>query len=225
MNDNEMKPMVYTNEELEDVLYEGEYKRYKFVILSFGSHPMAFVENKLGIINDEDIRLMDINVHGDCFTWFYYGFWDEESKKTTWLGWSYGYYDEGDCWGACKKGSYKYEHCKMWTTPEIYEEVKNVVEQLIEVENNQPKIDAVRKMLECVDHVISDVYSAKRVCEELYAAGYRKQSEVAKGIRDKIETQGRFEFCGADGKEYLTIRADKLNEIIKAAECGVEVKE
>lgn len=61
--------------------------------------------------------------------------------------------------------------------------------------------------------------------KDLYMKGYRKQSEVVKGIRDKIETQGRFEFCGADGKEYLTIRADKLNEIIKAAEYGVEVEE
>lgn len=59
----------------------------------------------------------------------------------------------------------------------------------------------------------------------MYNQGYRKQSEVVKGIRDKIETQGRFEFCGADGKEYLTIRTDRFNEIIKAAEYGVEVDE
>lgn len=49
--------------------------------------------------------------------------------------------------------------------------------------------------------------------------------KLQKGIRDKIATQGRFEFCGADGKEYLTIRVDKLNEIIKAAEYGVEVED
>lgn len=63
------------------------------------------------------------------------------------------------------------------------------------------------------------------IAKRLIAAGYRKQSEVAKNIRDKIETQGRFEFCGADGKEYLTIRTDRFNEIIKAFEYGVEVEE
>lgn len=68
----------------------------------------------------------------------------------------------------------------------------------------------------------------ERISNGIYSAGYRKASDVAEEIRDKIEAQGRFEFCGYDGKEYLTIQTDKFNEIIKtykfAAKMRQEVK-
>ena len=122
-----MKEMVYEKSKKPEVLDSGEYKGHKFAIISLGSHPTAYVENKMGIIDDDDSRLNDVRVHGG-FTYCDTGYWDEDSKQTSWLGWDYAHY--GDyIYGNTLSG-------KQWTTVEIYTEVKSVIDQLIAVEND-----------------------------------------------------------------------------------------
>lgn len=50
-----MKKMVYQAERVGvEVLHNGEYKGYKFAILSLGTHPTAYVENKNGYSSYEE---------------------------------------------------------------------------------------------------------------------------------------------------------------------------
>lgn len=121
-----MKEMIYSNrKENPKVLYIGEYKGHKFVILSLGSHPTAYVENKMAITDYHDCRLDNVCVHGG-FTYCDTGYWNSESKKTLWLGWDYGHL-----------GDYYYTDPpypgKQWTTTEIYNEVKSVIDQIIKL--------------------------------------------------------------------------------------------
>lgn len=121
-----MKEMVYGLRKKCKILYSGEYKGHKFAIINLCSHPTAYVENKMGITDYYDCRLDNVDVHSG-FTYCDTGYWDEESKKTSWLGWDYAHY--GDfIYGNTLSG-------KQWTTAEIYEEVKSVIDQIIAVEN------------------------------------------------------------------------------------------
>lgn len=85
----EMKQMVYGPAELPEELYNGEYKEHKFTIFNWGTHPTAYIENKLNITNYNDFRLENIAVHGG-FSFLGKGYWSKESKKITWLGWPDG---------------------------------------------------------------------------------------------------------------------------------------
>ena len=39
-----MSEMVYSNRRITEVLLEGEYLGYKWVIISYGTHPCAYVK-------------------------------------------------------------------------------------------------------------------------------------------------------------------------------------
>lgn len=58
-----MKEMVYGKRKFE-VLHEGIYKDYKFFIISYGSHPCAYVENKKNYKDYDCDELINIDVHG-----------------------------------------------------------------------------------------------------------------------------------------------------------------
>ena len=130
-----MKPMVYSAHRTKEILYIGEYKGHKFCIMNLGIHPTAYVENKIHNLNTyDDERLYEIDVHGG-FTYLDGCYWDL-TDKDVYLGWDYGH-----CWDYA--GFYEEyaltdrNEYKRWTTAEIYDEVKSVIEQLIPIEESE----------------------------------------------------------------------------------------
>lgn len=132
-----MKEMIYQNESKCEVLYSGEYRGYKFDILNLGTHPTAYVENKNGFFDYEEANgATDYVPHGG-FTYLDTAHWDK-SDETIYLGWDYAH------WGdyvsldfGTKELNYLFirdDHdMKRWTTTEIYEDVKTVIDRLCEV--------------------------------------------------------------------------------------------
>lgn len=127
-----MKEMVYSNKEEMEVLYEGEYKGYKFAIVSRGTHPAAYVENKVNATDYDDNILGDIIVHGG-FNFCEKGYWSNVAEKINWLGWSYNYSND-------YIGGYRWNCWTKWTTSDIYEQVKNVIEQFIKIRDRRRDI-------------------------------------------------------------------------------------
>lgn len=124
----EMKEMLYQRDFKKEVLYRGEYNGYKFAILSLGIHPTAYVENKNGFSDyDEANNATHYLPHGG-FTYFGEAHWDQ-SDKTKYIGWDYAHCD--DFSGHYTIDALR-ETTKKWTTAEIYEEVKRVIERLEE---------------------------------------------------------------------------------------------
>lgn len=178
----EMKKMIYgESREIPDVLYSGEYKNHKFVILSLGSHPTAYVEDKIGLIGYEDFRLNGISVHGG-FTFHDTGYWGDESEKISWLGWDYTHWD--DFMGYYSIDNPFYYQTKQWTTAEIYEEVKGVIKQIIEAEKyaNSDEAKYIQAMLEDYREVYYADSQTEAICRMLYQKGYRKESDTARDI-------------------------------------------
>lgn len=127
-----MKEMVYTNKEKREWLDHGVFKGFEYVIMSLGTHPTAYV----GIPKTEaytifhENRLSDlIDVHGGI-TYENSYIRDENKNEYSndkwWIGWDYAhlydYMPDNDY------GQYR----KKWTTEEILEDVKSVIDQIIE---------------------------------------------------------------------------------------------
>lgn len=135
-----MKEMIYYPEfKKAEILHKGAYKDHKFCILNLGWHPTAYVECKMDSIHSlGDERLDDISVHGG-FTYLDGVNWDDKEDKCCYLGWDYGHcYDYS---GLYLKHFDWYNDVpiKKWTTSEIFEEVKSVIEQLIALEESEGK--------------------------------------------------------------------------------------
>lgn len=177
-----MKEMIYgAGKYTPEVLYEGEYKNHKFAILSLGTHPTAYVEDKIGLIGYEDFRLNGISVHGG-FTFHNTGHWGNDSEKISWLGWDYAHL--GDFMGYYSTDNSFYYSSKQWTTAEIYEEVKSVIHQIIKVEGyeNSDEAKCIQAMLEDCKEAYYGYSQAGEICRVLYQKGYRKESDTARDI-------------------------------------------
>jgi hypothetical protein len=125
-----MKEMVYSAERIAEVLHNGEYKDYKFYIMNLGTHPTAYIECKLENCNShDDERLDKISVHGG-FTYLGRAYWNE-SDKTIYLGWDYAHYMDYAGYEIKFPAHLRSYENKKWTTAEIFEEVKDVIDQLI----------------------------------------------------------------------------------------------
>lgn len=127
-----MKEMIYQEKRTKEVLHSGVYRDHKFVILSLGTHPTAYVECKIyDCASYGDKRLENISVHGG-FTYLDFAHWIND-VKTIYLGWDYAHYC--DFSGLFLREPLEGRPIGVrWTTAEIFEEVKSVIDQLIEVE-------------------------------------------------------------------------------------------
>ena len=123
-----MKPMNYQNTRLEEVLASGEHDGYKFKIISYGTHPCAYVAVSQGHpCFEKGYDYCDIDVHGGLT-------YAEKENSLWWLGWDYAHY--GDYSGYDMNfGKDLQTGGKQWSTVEIFEEVKSVIAQLKAVQS------------------------------------------------------------------------------------------
>lgn len=168
-----IKQMVYgERKEIPEVLCEGRYKNHKFVILNLGTHPAAYVEDKIGIKSYYDFRFSKVYVHGG-FSFNDVGYWGKNSEKQKWVGWDYTH--SGDFKGAYPEINLFFKP-KKWTTAEIYEQVKRAINKIIEAEQYAKTEEAqcIQAMLEDCKHSYYDYSQAKEICRVLYQKGYRR---------------------------------------------------
>lgn len=129
--DKEMKPMIYQIERKIEVLFSGKYKNYPFYILNLGTHPTAYIN----VIYDmrykfKDYGQINLDVHGGLTYSKDNLLLEYERIKGWFIGWDYGHFN--DYAGYEEKFPMELRSDgKKWTTEEIFEDVKSVIEQLI----------------------------------------------------------------------------------------------
>ena len=104
----------------DEILAEGTYKNYHYAIVSFGTHPCAYVQipedHKLYYIYDEfDPKIEGGILKGNGGNY----------REGHWIGWDY-----------LHPGDYEanyHPHGHKWTTKEILDDVKNVIKQLVQM--------------------------------------------------------------------------------------------
>ncbi len=110
--------MEYLYKREVSILDSGVYHDRKYFIISLGSHPCAYVEfhNEFERGGDE---WYDTPCHGSI-TYDDYAYWDE-NDETYYIGWDYAH--SGDYLPYNVFG-------KKWTTQEVLENVKEVIDYL-----------------------------------------------------------------------------------------------
>lgn len=123
---NEIKQMIYTSERKKEILISDSYKGFEYKVISYGTHPCCYValpeEHEF---YGETYSNIDIECHGGMT---FSELWDFGDGKKYYIGWDYahcydymGYYKE---YGSVLKEN------KKWSTAELIEECKKVIEQL-----------------------------------------------------------------------------------------------
>ena len=128
-----MKEMEYCVKRHIEVLDEGECRGYHYVIVSYGTHPCAYVKIPkghpyYGKFYDD----VNLDVHGGLTYSGNIGH-VEKGSRSFYLGWDYAH--AYDYYGGYEK---EFQHindgCKKWTTLEIFDHVTKVINQIIEIE-------------------------------------------------------------------------------------------
>ena len=135
-----IKEMVYKPRFTEPVILARDfYKGYEYIIISLGSHPCAYIALQVGqpYYNATNYDDVDIFCHGGC-TFVERGDNFKPVKLSysyNVIGWDYAHYNDflGSYLG--EEGSCPLYFNKRWTTKEIIEECKDVIEQLYILEH------------------------------------------------------------------------------------------
>lgn len=123
------KRMIYKKVRQIELLYSGTYKNINYHIISYGTHPCAYIEIPVGHplygIGYYDLyeKGFDIDVHGG-FTYSQHSLMGINTNNWI-LGWDYAHYDDY-IYGLNDNGN-----LKKWTTSEIEKECQKVIEQVI----------------------------------------------------------------------------------------------
>ena len=125
-----IKPMIYNKNRpgSAEQIAGGTYKNFDYYVLNLKTHPTAYIDVTNSPLNgcDEDI---DISCHGGI-TWCD-NFVKYIDKKRWSIGWDYAHYGDYMDYGDTSLNN-MFSNDKKWTTEEIVEECKNVIDQIVE---------------------------------------------------------------------------------------------
>lgn len=108
-----------------ELLENGIYKDYEWLIISYKTHPCAYIiSNGNDSIYDKHYdEIYFVDVHGGL-TYSEWGLGDHVNDDKWVIGWDYAHY--GDYLPYSPS-----ETDKKWTTEEIYSHIKNAIEDII----------------------------------------------------------------------------------------------
>lgn len=133
-----MTQMIYTPNRSNkgEILATGTYKNFKYYVVSYGTHPCAYVDVSNTSLANKDYCENDIDCHGGLtYGRDYLSAVDTEKINGKWyIGWDYDHY--GDYTPNPFINTFGvYRECeKRWTTEEIVAECKNVINQIVDKE-------------------------------------------------------------------------------------------
>ena len=110
------------------ILDSGIYNNFEYKIVSYGTHPCCYVAipqcHKFFEKHCDDI---DIDCHGGLTFSDYRDFGD---GKEYYIGWDYAHYEDySGIYELDFLKEFNHNHYKKWTTRELLEDVKKVIEQ------------------------------------------------------------------------------------------------
>ena len=120
MSEEKLKPMVYRRGETE-LLGKGKYKNFKWGIVSYGTHPCAYVCIEPGHeLFKKEYNDFNLDVHGGV-TYSEFGLHDIIDSDIWVIGWDYNH--AGDY-------SVSFPYGRKYTTEEIYNDVIAAIDDI-----------------------------------------------------------------------------------------------
>lgn len=122
-----LEPMVYHDHRIKPVrIADGEYRGIPYYVLSFGTHPCAYVD--VAPVGSMEINPDDIVCHGGV-TYTNHRLATVE-REGCYIGWDYAHCMDYDGYlGAMHE--YAFGFAKKWTTEEIVAECMAVIDQIL----------------------------------------------------------------------------------------------
>ena len=125
-----MLEMEYSSNRGVTILDKGTYKGFNYVIVNYGTHPCCYVAIPQGHkFFEKHYDDIGIDCHGGLTFSHYIDFGD---GKEYYIGWDYAHYEDYN--GIYEldflKGFNHNHYYKKWTTRELLEDVRKVIEQL-----------------------------------------------------------------------------------------------
>lgn len=141
-------PMVYTKAITQQgnngVIAQGTYKGLNYYVKNIeGMHPTAYIElsQKFRLYNDAyELEKYEGKVSIECHGGVTYvsqtlrGVDNDGERNHRFVGWDYGHCTD---FSGYYIGSERFSEKKKWTTEEIIEECKEVIEQILNLEGNK----------------------------------------------------------------------------------------
>lgn len=126
-----IKPMIYDKNRSEKVeqIAAGTYKNFDYYVLNLKTHPTAYVDVSDSPLNGVCYDDINIYCHGDLT--YSEPILKTVDKKGWFIGWDYAHYGDYMDYGNATLNN-MFPDKKKWTTEEIVEECKNVIDQIIE---------------------------------------------------------------------------------------------
>lgn len=124
-----IKEMEYSSVMTVERIADGNYNGLDFYVLSLGTHPCAYIDVSDTPLADKDYDDIWIDCHGGLT--YSANRLVTVDKKGWFIGWDYGHL--GDYLGDYLGGCFFTMGDKQWTTEEIVEECKSVIEQINEI--------------------------------------------------------------------------------------------
>lgn len=123
------KPMIYYGHRFKEAeqIAAGNYKGYNYFVLNLGTHPTAYVDVTHTSLYEKDYDDIILHCHGGLT--YSEPYLKTVEKKGWYIGWDYAHYGDYVYYG--------YEtsiNDKRWTTDEIVDECKSVINEIIEIE-------------------------------------------------------------------------------------------
>ena len=124
-----MREMIYSVNRLNppERIAEGEYKGFTYYVLNLGTHPCAYVDVTDTTLHGKDYSDIDIECH--CGLTYGSEHLATIEKKGWFIGWDYAHYCDFAGYELAFSNALR-THGKMWTTKEIVDECKAVIDQL-----------------------------------------------------------------------------------------------
>lgn len=125
-----MKEMIYSANRLNppERIADGEYKGFNYYVLNLGTHPCAYIDVANTKLHGEYYDDIDLVCH--CGLTYSREYLSTVEKKGWFIGWDYAHY----CDFAGYEINFPCElrtNGKRWTTEEIVDECKTVINQII----------------------------------------------------------------------------------------------
>ena len=116
-----------------EILDEGNYKGWNYVIVSYGMHPCAYIEIPKGHrFYEKDYEEIDLDCHGGLT---FSDVRDFGFGEKYYIGWDYVHVGDYIPYFPIEGEDMSiYENAKRWTTAEILDEVHTCIEQIVEGE-------------------------------------------------------------------------------------------
>ena len=126
-----IKPMIYDKNRLRSAeqIAGGTYKNFDYYVLNLKTHPTAYVDVSDSPLNGVCYEDIDISCHGGIT--YSESILKTVDKKGWFIGWDYVHYGDYMAYGYAAINN-MFPNDKKWTTEEIVEECKNVIDQIVE---------------------------------------------------------------------------------------------